>query len=185
LIWKTEKEVRKMIICMIIKNWWDWESFPSIVAFWKNSAIPHHEAWNSIVWNWPLLVDMWTIYQWYLSDFTRTFWIWEKNEHFDEFNKVLKIVKNAHILWKNSIEEWINWKEIDKIVRDFIKSFWYGKYFTHSTWHWIWLQNHEEPRISERRWDLKLKKWMVFTIEPWIYLPGKFWIRRENIVIIR
>jgi len=184
LIWKSEKEVRKIIICMIIKNWWEWESFPTIVAFWKNSAIPHHEAWNSIVWNWPLLVDMWTIYQWYLSDFTRTFWIWEKNNQLEEFNKILKIVKNAHILWKNCVKEWITWKDLDKCVRDYIKSFWYGKYFAHSTWHWIWLQNHEEPRISERRGYIKLKKWMAFTIEPWIYLPGKFWVRWENIVFI-
>lgn len=184
LIWKTEREVRKMIIELIITNWWDEESFPTIVAFWKNSAIPHHEAWNTKISNWPLLIDMWAVYQWYLSDFTRTFWVWEKNDDYIEFQKILKIVINAHNLWKNSVKEWLNWKEIDKLVRDYIWSFWYAKYFTHSTWHWIWLQNHEEPWISERKWDKKLEKWMVFTIEPGIYLPNKFWVRWENIIII-
>lgn len=183
-IWKKEIEVRKIIIRSIVRNGWDEESFPTIVAFWKNSAISHHEAWNTIIWNWPLLIDMWAVYQHYMSDFTRTIWVWVQTDEYNEFKKVQKIVINAHNLWKNCVKEWITWKELDKCVRDYIKSFWYGKYFNHSTGHWIWLQNHEEPRITERRWDLKLKKWMVFTIEPWIYLPWKFWVRWENIVII-
>ncbi len=199
LIWKTEREVRKLIIELIIKNWWDEESFPTIVAFWKNSAIPHHEAWNTKIWNWPLLIDMWAAYQWYLSDFTRTFWVWEKTKDYELFQKIKKIVINAHNLWVKFIKEnyCINesikpvncennliGKDLDKIVRKYIENSWYWQYFTHSTWHWIWLQNHEEPWISERKWDIKLQKWMVFTIEPGIYLPNKFWFRWENIVII-
>lgn len=184
LVWKTEIEIRKMVIKSIIDNGWDGESFPTIVAFGKNSAIPHHEAWNTKIWNWPLLIDMWASYHWYLSDFTRTFWVWEETENYTEYKKIESIVIKAHNLWVKNLQLWMTWKEVDKIVRDYIDSFWYGKYFTHSTWHWIWLQNHEEPWISERKWDKKLEKWMVFTIEPGIYLPNKFWFRWENIVMV-
>ncbi|MFA5916750.1 MAG: M24 family metallopeptidase [Candidatus Gracilibacteria bacterium] len=184
LIGKTEREVRKMIIELIITNGGDEESFPTIVAFGKNSAIPHHEAGNTKISNGPLLIDMGAVYQGYLSDFTRTFWVGEKNDDYIEFQKILKIVINAHNLGKNSVKEGLNGKEIDKLVRDYIGSFGYAKYFTHSTGHGIGLQNHEEPWISERKGDKKLEKGMVFTIEPGIYLPNKFGVRWENIIII-
>ncbi|NDK07762.1 M24 family metallopeptidase [Candidatus Gracilibacteria bacterium] len=184
LIGIKEIEVRKIINRSILRNGGDDESFPSIVAFGKNSAIPHHESGNTVIGNGPLLIDMGVVYQGYCSDFTRTFWIGEKNEQFDDFNKILKIVKNAHLLGKNFVKEGITGKELDKCVRDYIKSFGYGKYFTHTTGHGIGLQNHEEPWISERKGDLKLKKGMLFTIEPGIYLPGKFGVRWENIIIM-
>lgn len=186
LIWKKEYEVRQIIQKLIIELWWEWESFPTIVAFGKNSAIPHHQTWNTKIWNWPLLIDMWVIYKWYCSDFTRTFWIWEKTKNYNEFIKIKNIVKKAHDLWKKFTEKNINitWKELDKVVRNFINEKWYGDYFTHSTWHWVWIQIHEQPWISNKKWDQTLEKWMVFTIEPGIYLPMNFWVRWENIIII-
>ncbi len=197
IIWKKEIELRKIIQKLILDYWWDDESFPSIVAFWKNSAIPHHEAWNTIISNWPLLIDMWVKYNYYLSDFSRNLWIWEKNKDYDEFQKILEIVKSAYQLWekfikdKNSVYAFINdenskikWSDIDKVIRDYISAEWYWEYFTHSSWHWVWLQAHEKPFLSKSRWNDIIKKWMVIAMEPWIYLPEKFWVRRENTVIL-
>lgn len=193
LIWKKEIELRRIIQKSILDLWWEWESFPSIIAFWKNSSIPHHESWNTKIWNWPLLIDMWAIYNWYSSDFSRTIWIWEKNEKFEEFRKVKLVVQKAHDLWIKYVKDLFKnnesvldftWRDLDKIVRDYIVEAWYGKYFTHSSWHWVWLQEHEAPWISYRKWDQLLKRWMVFTIEPWIYLPWNFWVRIEDIVIL-
>jgi len=202
LIWKKETDVRQIIQKLILDFWGTGESFPSIIAFWKNSSIPHHQTWNTIIWNWPLLIDMWAIYEWYCSDFTRTFWIWEKTSIYNEFIKVKNIVKKAHDLWIDFVKEnildtkknlppftkggkeQITWKNLDKVVRDFIEKGWYWEYFTHSTWHWVWLQIHEQPRISSKKQDQALEKWMVFTVEPGIYLPWKFGVRWENIVVL-
>ena len=183
LIWKTEIELKTIIKQNIINLGWEKESFNSIVAFWANSAIPHHQTWNTIIWNWPLLIDMWAIYNWYCSDFTRTIWVWNKNELYTEFKKIYNIVKKSHDLAANNIKIWICACELDDIARDYITKSWYWKYFTHSTWHWIWLNNHEAPFISKNSKEV-IVKWMVFTIEPWIYISWKFWIRYENIYFV-
>ncbi len=183
IIWKKEIEIRKIIQKLILEFWWEKESFPTIVAFWKNSAIPHHETSSTIIKDWPLLIDIWCVYMWYCSDFTRTFWVWEKTNNYFEFKKVKKIVIEAHNLWLKFLKEWISWRDLDKIVRNYITESWYWECFIHSTGHWVWLQIHEKPWISNKKWDQILKKWMVFTIEPWIYLPWRFWVRWENIVI--
>jgi len=182
--WKTELQIRQIIIEKIFKYWWTWESFPSIVAFWKNSAIPHHETGKTKIKTWPLLIDMGAIYNWYCSDFTRTLWVWKKDTKFyDKFIKIQKIVKKAHDKALKAAQIWIKCSFLDKIARDYITESWYWKYFTHSLWHWVWLNIHESPSISTKSNDI-VKPWMTFTIEPGIYLPWEFWIRHENIVII-
>ena len=198
LNWKTEKEVRSIIVSKILELWWTSESFDSIVAFWENSSIPHHEASDTIISTWPLLIDMWALYNGYCSDFTRTFWIWEKTENishsnyisegqevakYDEFKKIYEIVRLSHLESIKNFKPWMTWKDLDKISRDYIEKSWYWDYYTHSLWHGVWLDIHEEPKIS-KSWNEELENWMVFTIEPWIYLPWKFWVRLEDIVFL-
>lgn len=183
LSWKTELEVRGLIIWKIMEYWWTWESFSAIVAFWKNSSIPHHNVWNTIIWNWVLLIDMWAIYDSYCSDFTRTFWVWEKTNDYDEFVKIKWFVKKAHNKSYELWQSWMTWKDIDNIARKSIKEDWYQEYFTHSLWHWIGLDVHENPYISSKS-DEKIQNNMVFTIEPWIYIPSKFWVRLEDIIFV-
>jgi len=187
LQWKTELEIRWIIISLILENQAEAESFESIVAFWKNSAIPHHTSWNTIIKDWPLLIDMWALYNWYCSDFTRTFWVWDKNTKdysYKEFKEIYKVVKTAHNKAITKFKIDIKAKEIDKAARDYIKLKWYWEYFTHSTGHWLWINIHEKPWINSKS-NIKLQNWMFFTIEPWIYLKNNFWIRLENIVHVK
>ncbi len=190
LIWMKESEVRWIIISQIMKHWWSWESFDAIVAFWENSASPHHFAWNTVIEEWVLLIDMWAVYEWYCSDFTRTFWVQNKGESDPrcawlktEFETVYKVVKDAHERAYNNTEVWMTWADVDRLSREYIENCWYWKYFTHSTGHWIGLDVHELPWISKNKTNI-LKDQTVFTIEPWIYLPGKFGIRIEDIVFM-
>lgn len=183
LIWKTELQVRSLILNKVFELWWTWESFDSIVAFWINSATPHHNTWTTIIWNGPLLIDMWALYNWYCSDFTRTIWIWETNEEYDEFIKIYNIVKQAHLNAFENSTTWMAWKQIDWFCRDYIEKEWFWENFTHWTWHWVWLDIHEEPTINKKSQDI-IKDNNIFTIEPWIYLEWKFWIRLEDIVIM-
>lgn len=190
IIWKTELELRSFIIQKIFEFWGEWESFETIVAFWINSAIPHHTTWNTKIWNGPLLIDMWALYKWYASDFTRTFWVWTipKNKFnknfklYKEFIDIYEIVKLSYIEALKTANIWTKTKDIDITARKVITYAWYGEYFSHSTWHGIWLDVHELPSVNKNSKE-KIKSWFVFTIEPWIYLPKKFWIRLENIVI--
>ena len=97
VIWKTEIQIRQYIINKIFEFGWEWESFSAIVAYWKNSAVPHHESWSTkIKTGSVLLVDMWALYKWYASDFTRCMWIWEKDwKNYEEYNNIYSIIKNA------------------------------------------------------------------------------------------
>ncbi len=191
LFGKTELWLRWFIIRKIIEFGWEWESFPSIVAFWKNSATPHHNSWKTKIWIWPLLVDMGAIYRWYMSDFTRTLWVnhyslssTKKWKIYKDFKMIQKIVKWAHDSCLDILISWIKCSDIDKKVRDYIIISGYWKYFTHSTGHWVGLDIHESPTISQKN-DKILEKWMTCTIEPWIYIPWYFWVRYENLYIIK
>ena len=184
LIWQTEKNIREIIISKINEFGWDWESFDSIVAFWKKSAIPHHTTSKAIISEWPLLIDMWAIYNWYYSDFTRTMRVWKRSwDNFNKYCNIKEIVKQAYILSLKKAKRWVKASEIDNAARSYIEKKWYWQNFTHSTWHWVWLDIHESPKISSKSTET-IKKWMVFTIEPWIYLEWEFWVRYENIVIV-
>lgn len=183
LIWKTELWIRWYIVKKIFELWWESESFDTVVAFWENSAIPHHSSGNTVIWNWPLLVDMGAYFEGYASDFTRTLWVGEKTDLYEEFLFIQNLVEWAYQEAKKAVRVWENACFIDKKARDFLSDAWYGDFFTHSTWHWVGLDIHEKPSISEKSLDI-LKEWMVFTIEPWLYFPWKFWVRYENIIII-
>jgi len=183
LKWKTELQVRWIIINKIFEFGGSWESFPAIVAFGQNSSTPHHESSETIIWDWVLLIDMWAKYNWYCSDFTRTFWVWEKKEQYNKFIEIHKIVKQAHLNAFEKAEAWMSWAEIDNLTRDIIEKAWYWEFFIHWTGHWVWLDIHEIPWVWKTS-ENKIENDMVFTIEPWIYLPWEFWIRLENIVFM-
>lgn len=184
LYWKTELEVRNIILNKIFDFGWSWESFNSIVAFGENSSIPHHTPSETIIWNWPLLIDMWAIYKWYCSDFTRTIWVWEKSsKDYKEFQKIYMIVKDAHLNAFENARENMIWKELHALTNSVIKSHGYEEYFIHWTGHWIGLDIHEKPFINKNSMDL-IKNDMIFSIEPGIYFEWKFWIRLEDVVIM-
>lgn len=180
---KSELSVRKDIITSIFDLGWEGESFESIVAFWKATAIPHWQTSkeNLLSENQPVLIDMGAIFQWYCSDFTRSFWFWKNID--TQWQKIFDTVRKAHDEARKVAIPWNKISDVDKKARQIIEEAWYWKYFTHATGHWIWIQVHEYP-IVYKTCDELIQPWMVFTIEPWIYLPWKFGVRWENIKII-
>mgnify|MGYP001772824699 CR=1 FL=1 len=177
----TEKELRDFLICEFLKEEAQKESFDSIIATGKNSAVPHHEtSFDKIETNKPLLVDMGLMWKHYATDFTRTFHIGKPE---DEFVKVYNIVKDAHLFAVEKAKAGVPLKEVDMIARDYIASKGYGDYFTHSTGHGVGLEIHEEPRVYKTSQDI-IEEGFVFTVEPGIYLPNRFGVRLENIVYI-
>ena len=165
-------------------------SFEPIVAVNENAAKPHAEVSEKILKKGDLLLlDAGIKHKRYCSDRTRTIYIGEnismdKKQKFPkEIQKVYDVVLKAQEEAIKAVRVGIKAKELDKIARDIIEKAGYGKYFVHSLGHGVGLDIHEWPFINGRN-ETVLKEGMVFTIEPGIYIPGKFGIRIEDMVAI-
>jgi Xaa-Pro aminopeptidase len=77
----------------------------------------------------------------------------------------------------------MNVRDIDKLAREVIVNAGYGDYFGHGTGHSLGLEIHEEPRVSPLGNGTAVPG-LVFTVEPGIYLPGRFGVRLEDIVVV-
>ncbi len=157
-------------------------SFNPIVAFNRNSSFVHHipteeySKSNKIV-----LIDLGARYYGYCADLTRVFFSGKMPL---SLRRIFDIVRKAQHLAINKIKEGVKAKEVDRAARAFIDKKGFGKYFGHGLGHGIGLSVHEEPFINSRNSTI-LKNGMVITIEPAIYLPGKFGIRVEDMVLVK
>ena len=75
-------------------------------------------------------------------------------------------------------------RDVDAAARRVIEDAGYGEYFVHRTGHGMGIDGHEPPYVTSTS-ETVLEEGMVFSIEPGIYLPGRFGIRLEDIVILR
>ena len=157
-------------------------SFETIVAFGKNAAVPHHETGSTRLKNNEcVLIDFGCLYKGYCSDMTRTFFYGKPDK---QFKKAYEAVLEAHLAAEKGIYAGIECVAADKIARDILEERGYGKYFTHSLGHGIGVNIHEPPALSPKGKGT-LENKMVFSIEPGVYLDGKFGIRIENTVTLR
>lgn len=157
-------------------------SFPSIVASGVRSSLPHGEATDKIVNKGEFLtMDFGCIYKEYCSDMTRTIVIGKPSDKMIEiYNIVLKAQKTALKEYKTGKSA----AEVDSIARDYITKNGYGKYFGHSLGHGVGRQIHESPVIGYRNTN-ELKKNMVVTDEPGIYLPDFGGVRIEDLLVVK
>ena len=123
------------------------------------------------------------VWRGYCSDFTRTLFLGKADE---EFKKVYTVVRDAHLFALEEVKVGNEIGNVDRRAREHIKKKGFGKFFTHSTGHGVGVEIHEFPRVYYKGKDAKrvIEEGMVFTIEPGIYLPGKFGVRLENIVAV-
>ncbi|HSX08529.1 MAG TPA: Xaa-Pro peptidase family protein [Candidatus Saccharimonadales bacterium] len=160
-------------------------SFSPIVAFGKSASQPHHVPDNTTLKkNSFVLFDFGTRLQNYCSDMTRTIFYGKPNK---EQTKLYHAVLNAQLSSQDYIKNALLQKRsipaptVDQVGRDYIITQGYVP-FNHSS-HGIGLNVHESPRLYPSSNDT-LTEGMVFSIEPGIYLPGKFGIRIEDIFAI-
>ncbi|MBM4241401.1 MAG: aminopeptidase P family protein [Euryarchaeota archaeon] len=152
-------------------------AFDTIVASGPRSSLPHSKISRKTLED-PIMIDWGAIYNNYCSDMTRTFIKTEKQE------ELLDIVIQAQKRAIDVIKPGIKASYVDKVVREVFEEFGYEKSFIHSTGHGIGLEAHESPSLSKKE-KTKLQKGMVITLEPGIYLKGKFGVRIEDIVLIK
>lgn len=156
-------------------------AFDIIVASGPNSAFPHHRPGQRKTKKDELvLIDLGVDYFGYKSDLTRVFFLDKiKGLSRSIYNILLKAQSRAIEKIKPGIEI----SRIDSLSRNYIAGKGYAKNFVHSLGHGIGLETHEAPSISARN-DGILIPGMVFTVEPAVYLPGKFGVRIEDMVLV-
>jgi len=157
-------------------------AFPPIVASGEHSSLPHATPTDRKIKPGDLLtLDYGCRFGGYCSDFTRTVAI----SHMDkEQQKVYDIVNCAGEMAISALRAGVSAKEVDAAARDYIASHGCGDYFGHGTGHSLGLTIHEAPALNARS-DAVLEENMVVTVEPGIYLPGRFGVRIEDLLVIK
>lgn len=160
-------------------------SFSPIVGINEHSAEPHHHNTDRKLKRGDLiLIDMGVIYNGYCSDMTRVLFT-RKPTNLEQ--KIYSTVWNAQEKGIREIHPGVSGNEADAISRGIIEKARYGKYFGHSLGHGVGLDIHELPNLSpikSKKIIVKIPKGTVVTVEPGIYLPGKFGVRLEDMILV-
>lgn len=152
----------------------------TVVGSGPNGANPHHEAGDRVIEVGDMVVlDFGGLKDGYGSDTTRTVHVGEPTA---EERKVHDVVREAQQAAFEAVRPGAACQDIDRVARKVIKAAGYGEYFIHRTGHGIGVTTHEPPYMVEGE-HLPLVPGMCFSIEPGIYLPGRFGVRIEDIVV--
>jgi len=153
----------------------------TVVGSGPNGANPHHELSQRTIQAGDMVVlDFGGIKDGYGSDTTRTVHVGDPT---DEEHEVFEIVRRAQQAGFDAVRPGVACQEIDRAARRVITDAGYGECFIHRTGHGIGLTTHEPPYIVEGE-TRPLLPGMCFSIEPGIYLPGRFGVRIEDIVTV-
>lgn len=156
-------------------------AFDTIVAAGKNGSMAHHRAGDSVISDLDfVVVDMGAKFDGYCADLTRTIFLGERDQ---KFNEIYEIVLLAQQQATKAVSSGMTGGEIDHIAREVISDSGFGKNFGHGLGHGVGLAVHEYPRVGPGSKDI-LNTGMVFTIEPGIYIPEWGGIRIEDVVVL-
>lgn len=157
-------------------------SFETIALCGKNTSLPHGvPGYDKVSGNCFILMDFGAVVDGLHSDMTRTVYFGTPSEAEKE---AYNIVLSAQLRALEAIKPGMTCKQLDFVAREYIDSTAYKGAFGHSLGHGVGMEIHEKPAVSQRNNDTVIEKGMVITIEPGIYIPGKFGIRIEDKVVI-
>lgn len=178
----TEREVASMIINKMYELGADGPSFDPIVAAGESGASPHWEPSDRIIKeNEMVTLDIGLFYKGFASDMTRTIVVQGKVSQEEE--KIWNIVKETIEEIVKDIKPGVSAKELHQKSIDIIDSYGYKEYFNHSLGHGLGIEVHEHPNLSIYS-KSNLEEGMMITIEPGIYIPGKYGVRIEQNVLV-
>ncbi|WP_066637611.1 M24 family metallopeptidase [Desulfolucanica intricata] len=178
---KSEKEISLELEFLMRRAGAEKPAFTIIVASGQRSSLPHGVASEKKIQVGDLVtMDFGAVYKGYHSDITRTVVMGTPSEKQLEIYHIVLEAQKAALA---AVRAGIRAGEVDRAARDVIESYGYGKYFGHSTGHGLGLDIHENPRLAINN-ETILKRGMVVTVEPGIYLPGWGGIRIEDSVVV-
>ena len=158
------------------------DSFAPIVGAGPNGASPHHNTGKTKVKTGDIVIlDFGAMADGYHGDITRTVAVGEAS---DEAKHIYDIVYRAYQAGVATVQPGVTAHDVDAAARQVITEAGYGEFFIHRTGHGIGLDDHETPYILAGNYT-PLQPGHCFSIEPGIYLPGKFGVRLENIVTVQ
>lgn len=177
----TEKELKTELIYRLYKNGADEPSFDPIVVSGPNSSMPHGVAGERKLQKGDFItLDFGCKWGGYCSDMTRTVALESVTE---EMDKVYHTVLQAQEAGIASTKAGVPGCDVDEAARKVISEAGYGEYFGHGYGHGVGLEIHEAPNCSPS-WKKPLPAGCVCSAEPGIYLPGRFGVRIEDLVVV-
>jgi len=156
-------------------------AFRSLVASGPNGALPHHSAGDRVIARGDaVILDFGCRLGGYHSDLTRTVFCGEPS---DEFKRIYELVQRAQATGTAACRPGATAESIDRATRGVIEAAGYGDCFIHRTGHGLGLEPHEPPYLVAGA-PTSLAPGVGFSVEPGVYLPGKFGVRIEDIVAV-
>ena len=181
LIGRTEREVSEDIGRRLISEGHQRVNF-AIVGSGPNSASPHHDAGRRTIGAGEAVVcDFGGTMDGYCSDITRTVWTGSR-EPAPQFVELYGILERAQAAGVRAATVGTRCEDVDAATRDIIASGGYGENFIHRTGHGIGLEEHEDPYIVAGNTQ-PIAPGNAFSVEPGIYLDGRYGARIEDIVV--
>ena len=178
----TELELQAELIYCMYKNGGTGLAFDPIVVSGPNTSLPHGVAGERVIQAGDFVtMDFGASYKGYCSDMTRTVAVGFAT---DEMKKVYDVVLKAQESAIAATKAGVPGKEIDAVARKVITDAGYGKNFGHGYGHSLGLEIHEAPNTNTSNPE-PMPVGAVCSAEPGIYLPGKFGVRIEDVVIIK
>ncbi len=152
-----------------------------IVASGPNGASPHHETGpRRIEAGDAVVIDIGGTRQGYCSDMTRNYAVGHVPEGYAALHRLLERAQQSAV---EAVTPGSSAEAVDAAARSIIAAAGHGAHFVHRTGHGIGIEEHEEPWIVEGN-PLELEPGMAFSVEPGIYLPGRYGARIEDIVVV-
>ncbi len=179
LVGRTESDISTELGARIIAEGHQRVNF-AIVAAGENAASPHHHASERVVNEGEILLcDFGGTMNGYCSDITRCVFLGDPPAEIADAYAVLHEAQHAAVLVGTVGTPC---EEVDRVARAIISAAGFGEYFMHRTGHGIGMEEHEDPYIVEGN-SLLLEAGHAFSVEPGIYLPGRWGMRLEDIVV--
>ncbi|MFW6690957.1 M24 family metallopeptidase [Streptomyces sp. MAR4 CNX-425] len=177
---RTEAEVAADLAALLRRFGHSQVDF-TVVGSGPNGADPHHEADDRVIRDGDMVVlDFGGLVHGYGSDTTRTVHVGEPTAEEREVHDVVRAAQEAGF---RAVRPGVPCQEVDRAARRVIDDAGYGAYFIHRTGHGIGTTTHEPPYLIEGE-EQPLVPGMCFSVEPGIYLPGRFGVRIEDIVTV-
>jgi Xaa-Pro aminopeptidase len=185
LVGRTERDVSAEVRERLLAESHDAAEF-AIVASGPNSASPHHDAGDRVIRaGEPIVLDIGGTVDGYCSDTTRTLWVTggdPANGPTADFRRLFGVLLDAHAEASSAVRPGVPCERIDAVARGIIAAGGHGPDFIHRVGHGIGLEVHEDPYMVEGN-GVPLRSGMAFSVEPGIYLAGRYGARIEDIVI--